>query len=222
MKWAYSIRRKVSAAILLSAIFLLLFVTNFLDSKNMMQLGSSFSSVYEDRLLVESYIYRMSENLLRKKFMLDTCSSYASAIRIKPLVDKFNESIDGMIAEYEKTRLTNEEARYFHKFRDNVMKLTRYEQEYFNSLEDDSVNRAATAMINTLFNEASLNLDRLSSIQVSEGKILNDHSKHIVAGSSLLTRFEIAILIAIGLIVLVLIFESTTSMLTNSQKQSLN
>ena len=222
MKWAYSIRRKLSAAFLLSAVFLLLFVANLIDSKNIRQLGNSFSSVYEDRLVVESYIYRMSEHLFRKKFMLDTCSSQASVARIRPLVDDFNKSINCMIAEYKTTRLTEEEAIYFDKFKANVAELIRYEQNYFNSISNGEVNGMARTMINTHLNEASHNLDRLSSIQVSEGKILNEHSKKIVAGSWLLTRFEIAILIAIGLIVLVLVFESTTTVLTKNHRQSLN
>lgn len=222
MKWAYSIRRKLSAAFLLSAVFLLLFVTNVIDSKNVTQLGSSFSSVYEDRLLVESYIYRMSEHLFRKKFMLDTCNSYASAVRIKSLIDDFNQSIVQMISEYENTRLTQDEAIYFDKFKANVAGLIRYEQDYFNSISNGEVNAMARSMINTQFNEASHNLDRLSSIQVSEGKILNELSKKIVAGSWLRTRFEIAILIAIGLIILVLVFESTTSVFTKGHRGSLN
>lgn len=221
MKWAYSIRRKISVAFLLSAVFLLLFVTNVIDSKNVTQLGSSFSSVYEDRLLVESYIYRMSEHLFRKKIMLDTCSTNASATRVRPLVHQFNESISKIIAEYEKTRLTGDETLYFNKFKENVANLVELEERHLMSVARADKSVAARSMMNTQFNEASHNLDQLSAIQISEGKILNEDSKKIVAGSWLVTRFEIAILIAIGLIILVLVFESTT-VFTNSHKPSLN
>ena len=222
MKWAYNIRRKLSAALLLSSVFILLFVTNIIDNKNVTKLGISFSSVYEDRLLVESYIYRMSESLFRKKIMLDTCSSDASAARIRPMINEFNECIDNIIADYEKTRLTDEEVQYFNRFKQNVAMLMAFEEEYLMSLSGTGKNVATKAMINAQFNEASQNLDRLSYIQISEGKILNDLSKKIVAGSGLLTRFEIAVLVAIGLIILALVFESTTTALTSNHKQTLN
>ena len=220
MKWAHSIRRKISAALLLAAIFILLFVKNLVDSNNVTQLGNSFSSVYEDRLVVESYIYRMSEHLFRKKFMLDTCSSAASAARIRPVVENYQERIAQLIADYEKTKLTDSESAYFRMFKDNIANLKSHEDAFFASRDYD--NDSVSAMINTEFNEASTNLDQLSAIQLSEGKILNERSQKIVAGSSILTQFEIGILIAIGLMVLVLVFESTTRFFPRNQKQSLN
>lgn len=221
MKWAYTIRRKISAALLLGAIFSLLFVKNMMDSKNVSQLGTSFSSVYEDRLVVESYIYRMSEHLFRKKFLLDTCSSAESASRIKPDIDHYNKSILDIIADYEETKLTEEETSYFENFKDNVTRLIAYEQAYFRNLSAGG-DASAKKMIDTHFNEASANLDDLSSIQLSEGKILNERSQKIVAGSSILTHFEVGILIAIGLMIVALIFESTTTAFTRGHKQSLN
>jgi len=220
MKWAYSIRRKISAALLLTAIFILLFVKNLVDSNNVAQLGNSFSSVYEDRLVVESYIYRMSEHLFRKKFMLDTCSSAASAARIQPAVDAYNSRIAALIGEYEKTKLTEAEATYFNDFKENVARLKVHEASYFQHAEEGDVD--IRSMINSEFNRAATNLDRLSSIQLAEGKILNERSKKIVAGSSILTRLEIGILIAIALMVLVLVFESTTRFFPGRGKESLN
>ena len=222
MKWAYSIRRKISAALLLMAIFVLLFVKNMLDSKNVSKLGSSFSSVYEDRLLVESYIYRMSEHLFRKKIIIDTAEHGASAMQVKPVVERYNQSIEHLIDAYERTKLTEAERVYFSDFKTNVRKLAAFENEYFQTIESEPSNAEAKRRIDTQFNMASNNLDMLSGIQISEGKILNDNTQKIVAGSSILTQFETGILIAVGLMVLVLIFESTTIFTSAIRKQSLN
>ena len=113
MKWAFGIRRKISAALLLSAIFVLVFVKNMLDNQNVTKLGNSFSSVYEDRLMVESYIFRLSEHLFRKKIMIDTTSTQVKVAAIRPLVEGHNAAIGHIISEYEKTRLTEAEARFF-------------------------------------------------------------------------------------------------------------
>src|SRR5690606_1368871 len=99
----------ISAALLLAAIFVLLFVKNMLDSQHFTALGSSFSSVYEDRLMVESYIYRLSDHLFRKKIMIDTCGSAQSAAHIRPVLANHNTAIQEILTAYDKTWLTDAE-----------------------------------------------------------------------------------------------------------------
>ena len=222
MKWAYSIRRKISVALLMAAIFVLLFVKNMMDSSNVSQLGTSFSSVYEDRLLVESYIYKMSDHLFRKKIMMDTAASPATALKIKPAIDQYNETIAALIAAYEKTKLTKQESVYLEDLKGNIGKLTELEGDYFRSAERGNEERLAKALINAQFNQASRNLELLSAIQVSEGKQLNDLSQRIVAGSSILTKFEIGILVAIGLMIIALVFESSSVLVKTPGNSSLN
>ena len=221
MKWAFGIRRKISAALLLSAIFVLLFVKNMVDSNHVTQLGHSFSSVYEDRLMVESYIYKLSEHLFRKKIMIDTCETRLTAGIIKPLIEGHGRAIKNIIVEYEKTKLTEAEAKYFALFKENVENLAVLEKEFLGGTEPERLS-SAKANIDEQFNKASDHLGHLSAIQVSEGRILNENSKKIVAGSSLLTQFEIGILIAIGLMILVLVFESSAVFSRPAREQSLN
>lgn len=223
MKWAFSIRRKISAALLLAAIFVLLFVKNMLDSKNVSQLGNSFSSVYEDRLLVESYIYKMSDHLFRKKIMIDTAEGTSAALQVQARIDVYNKNIREIIDAYDATKLTEAESVYFAEFKKNVSRLMELEDQYFKSIANDQLDPHFRQLITTQFNQASANLDLLSGIQISEGKMLNDHTQKIVAGSSLLTQFETGILIAIGLMVLALVFESSRVFnRTGTQQQSLN
>lgn len=222
MRWAYSFRRKISAAFLLAAIFVLLFVKNMLDSKNVSQLGSSFSSVYEDRLVVESYIYRMSEHLFRKKIMIDTAENLVSALEIRPLIAQYHHRIGALIDAYKKTKLTEAEEIHFAELKKNVGTLAEFESEYFAAIDEGRFDEEARRRIDKQFNQTSDNLDRLSGIQISEGKILHDHTQRIVAGSSILTYFETGVLIAVGLMVLVLVFESSTMLTKTVGKGSLN
>ena len=222
MKWAFGIRRKISAALLLAAIFVLIFVKNLVDSRHVTQLGASFSSVYEDRLMVESYIYRLSGHLFRKKIMIDSSVSKVAAAGIKPLIERHNEAICHIIGEYEKTKLTKDEATVFVSFKTNISHLAALEEAYFSNIARGRDLMTERSLINSEFNKASVNLAHLSSIQLSEGKILNDNSRKIVAGSSLLTQFEMGILIAIGIMIMVLVFESSAVFSKSTQKQSLN
>lgn len=222
MKWAFGIRRKISAALLLASVFVLVFVKNLVDNKHVTQLGVSFSSVYEDRLMAESYIYRLSEHLFRKKMMIDSSVSPAATEEIKPVMRQHNAGIDRIIAQYDQTKLTDEEARFFVAFKKNIRVLTALEEEYYTRVAAGEDFLAQRNLINSEFNKASNNLRCLSTIQISEGKILNDHSKKIVAGSSLLTQFEMGILVTIGLMIIVLVCESSAVFTKPGQKQSLN
>lgn len=221
MKWAYTIRRKGSAALLLSVIFALIFTKNVLDNKNVSKLGSSFSSVYEDRLLVESYIYRMSEQLFRKKITIDTLE-HASASAVQSMIAQYNDSINGLIQAYEITKLTEAESRHFAEFKKRVTALMAFEREYFVGVEKGLPDAGIKQRIDQQFNHASNNLDLLSAIQISEGKILNEYTQKLVAGSFILSQFEIAILIAVGLLIIVLVFESRTILSNVEHRGSLN
>ena len=222
MRWAFGIRRKISAALLLATIFVLITVKSLVDSRHVAELGSSFSSVYEDRLLVESYIYRLSEHLFRKKIMFDSTGSRAVAETIVPLIEEHNAAIRQIISAYEETSLTEDEARYFEALKNNIDALLALESSFLGSFLTGEEPVAAPHLLNKEFNKAFENLGHLSRIQISEGKILNDHTKKIVAGSSLLTQFEIGILIAIGLLIMVLVFESTSVFNNSRQNESLN
>lgn len=222
MKWAYNIRRKIKTALLLAAIFILLFLKNSMDSKNVAELGASFSSVYEDRLLVEGYIYRMSDNLFRKKIMIDSVASAEDARLIRPTITLYNDTIRSIIEAYEKTKLTETEDIYFNDFKENVSQLISLENSYFEHASKEVETGEVKALLDAQFNDAFGNLHLLSGIQLAEGKLLNDYSKKIVAGSEILTKFEIGILIAVGLMIMVLVFESTSVFSKPVRDQSLN
>ncbi|MGC1244116.1 MAG: MCP four helix bundle domain-containing protein [Chryseosolibacter sp.] len=210
MQWAHRIRRKISAALLLAAIFVLIFVRNMVENQYVHELGASFSSVYEDRLVVESYIYGLSDHLFRKKIMIDTCRSQQDAMTIRSMIDGHNHAIRNIIVEYEKTKLTDAEGAAFLEFKKNMEGMKEVERTVFLAFQRGQGVSQAKDQIDRYFNDASKNLKDLSAIQISEGKILNEHSKKIIAGSSLLTQFEMGILIAIGLMIMVLVFESTS------------
>lgn len=222
MRWAYNIRRKIKTALLLAAIFVLLFLKNSMDSRTVAELGASFSSVYEDRLLVESYIYRMSDHLFRKKIMIDSVASAQDALLIRPTIMLYNDTIRSIIVAYEKTKLTEMEEIYFNDFRENVTRLIGLENTYFDGASTEIRTGEVKELLDAQFNDAFANLHLLSGIQLTEGKLLNDYSKKIVAGSEILTKFEIGILVAVGLMIMVLVFESTSVFSKSVRDQSLN
>lgn len=222
MKWAFAIRRKISAALLLAAIFVLVFVKSMVDSQHVSELGTSFSSVYEDRLVVEGYIYKLSEHLFRKKIMVDTMEAAQAVNEVRPLVSVHNAAIDDIIKDYAQTYLTEEEAKYFRYFKNSVAILKGLEGAYFQQIASGGNVDSIALQLDKEFNRASGNLSQLSNIQIAVGKRLNEQSQKIVASTELLEQFEMGILIAIGLMIIVLVFESGSVFTKASGTERLN
>jgi hypothetical protein len=204
MKWTYSIRQKMTAALLLGLVFVLVFIKNRMDSSNVSSLGSSFSSVYEDRLVVEMYIYELSNLLYQKKMLLDNCEGSYEAARI----GDFHSSIREIVGAYGKTVLTEEEAVLFDSLKRSLQELALHEQSLMS--KPFAGEARDIEQIDRSFASATNYLKGLSDIQIEVGKSMNERSKRLVASNSLLTHFEMVLLILIGIIIQSLIFASRT------------
>jgi hypothetical protein len=219
MKWAFSIRQKIKAAAILGGVFLLILTKNWFDERKVSELGNSFSEVYEDRLLAESYIYKLSDQLYQKKIMLENCSSQKDNSNLIVNINKHNSAINNIILHYSQTKLTEQEGIFFREFELNVAAIEALENQFLSARE---LNTDVKNSIDERYKVAAKNLHQLSGIQVAEGKTLNERSKSLVAGSTILTQFELVILIGIGLLIQVLIFSSRSAIPKKPQHFSLN
>lgn len=215
MKWVYRIQHRAQIAFLLAIILLGVLAKNMIEQSNVTELGSSFSSVYEDRLLVESYIYRLSDHLYQKKLIIDQCSNTGNQAALREKIAEHNKAIHALISDYEKTKLTNQESVFFLALKKNIEEMNILEAQYL------ELNSGQT-LLDKQFDLASGTLHKLSGIQISEGKTMADHSRKIVAGSSMLSQFELALVVVIGLIIQALIFASRSISRAIPQKPTLN
>jgi len=215
MKWIYRFKHRVKAAFLLAIIVAIVSTKNIWDKSNVNELGNAFSTVYEDRLLVESYIYSLSDHLYRKKIGMEACHTQEENVSTQTQ----NRAITSILADYEKTKFTDEELIYFTQLKNHVHEMMRIEAQV------DGNNTLAASLrqkLDVQFTQAINNLHHLSAIQVMEGKLLNDNSRKIMAGSAILTRFELVILICIGLLIQALIFASNSFTPKIPQRSDLN
>jgi hypothetical protein len=219
MKWIYSIQERGKAAVILTVVIALVSVVTLMEKSNVSELGTSFSSVYEDRLVVESYIYKFSDYLYQKKLVIDDCHSTQQAAMMSKKITLHNTAIQKMITAYEQTKLTEAEAKYFADFKKNISEIVALEN---NMLVRSNNFERRRSDFNQEVDKALSNLDELSSIQLSEGKALNENSKRIMAGSEILTQFELVVLIIIAVIIQMLIFTSNSFRSKISQNSNLN
>ncbi|MGH1434084.1 MAG: MCP four helix bundle domain-containing protein [Lewinella sp.] len=221
MKWAYSIQQKIKAAVLLAIVCVIVLVTNLLGRWQMDKLSDSFSSVYKDRLVVESYIYLISDHLYQKKLTIDHCAELADS-DLRSEIGDHNTAISQLLLSYEKTLLTEEEEACFLGFKANVAALEGLEDQYLQLSSEEAEYTAVLNLLNEHFDLASANLRQLSLIQIKEGKMLNDQSQRIAKGSYIVTSFEMVILICIAIILQMLVLASRPAISQKWQKGSLN
>lgn len=196
MKWSYSLKQKALASVLLAVVFLFIILNNIYERRNISKLNDSFSSIYRDRLLAESYIYLFSDLLHNRAELNEKNASTAQ-------IELIDEKLLLLIKDYDATVLTQQETSYFDSFKELILK-------------DNKI----VASIN--YSAAFALLERLSAIQIDEGTRLKKESNSMFLGSDISFKLEMAILIVIALIMQVIIFSSKSPIPINKKDIHLN
>lgn len=217
MKWFYAIKEKLKIAIALTFVLILVLVTNTINKYHFTEIKESFTSVYEDRLLVENYIYKLSTELNAKQLRL-----YSGNETEDEKQHVSNGRINELIKDFKDTKLTEEESEVLHAFAVNVDYLKKLELKLSKLDEQKSEKGVIKQELVMHFTELQNQLSRLSEIQMEEGKKLVNNSKGIVATNYSYSRLEIIVVIIMGLIIQALIFASKSVKPTFVQNQHLN
>ncbi|MHA7102582.1 MCP four helix bundle domain-containing protein [Roseivirga pacifica] len=211
MKWTYSIRQKMTAAGILAAVMGLVLINNLSERRNFQQLEDSIASIYQDRLLVESYIFKLYDNLQRHEELLDTQASAQTIKEIKTLAAERN----ALIALYEETYITEEEAKHFDALKKSLSEIEILDE---NTLANNKFSTQSAQPTKS----AITHLSALSQIQTTEGASLMDRSERIIGGSISNSQLEMVLVICLAIIVQALVFSSKSLKAAPYQDPSLN
>jgi hypothetical protein len=221
MKWAYSVQQKTKVVFWSTIILVLVFAKNWIDNNNVATLDHSFTTVYDDRLVVESYIFLLSDHLYQKKISISSCSGSNVSQKIVTEINYHNEAIAALIKDFEGTKLTTTESFYFKHLKEILQQIRSLETSLITA--DSQLSNANNSdELQRRFEIAMMDLNQLSKIQLAEGKVLKDKSKQIAAGSTLLTQFELTIIVGIALLIQILIFSSKSTIPLAPQQFKLN
>jgi len=206
MKWTYSFQHKRTASLLLILVIGLVMFTNMRERNHSSQINDAISTIYNDRLMVESYIFQYAEHLHQVIDVLDNAELSVS--------DKQNMSsepvheIQLLNQAYRETRLTPDEEIAFHTFTQLAHAIEKDITEG-NFEEGKLASREALNILN-----------QLSAIQVKEGKVQVAYAQKLFISTDLTAQFEMGILIVIFLMVQALLFASKTLQLNKITRQS--
>lgn len=222
MKWTYSIKGKTRAALLLAVVLVITMLTNLLERRRFQQLERSFSSIYEDRLMAEIYLFNLYGNLIEKQDLLETAvdegMNYSMEERLR--TNKINR--EKLIEKYARTYLTEEEQRQFNHLNTLFDRMDRIEGELSHQPDAMVIPASFIQRYEGATAEVFSTLSNLSDIQTIEGEALRRQSQKLIMGSVSISRFEMTILILIGLIIQALIFSSRTLLVDNRHDPGLN
>lgn len=196
MKWTYSIKNKLAAAILLGVVLGLVMLNNLDERNNSARLQKAFTSLYEDRLVVEGYILTMSEELHDIITISETTAFGAETDKQARLSDIISD-IHQVNTAYAKTQLTENEEMEFNSYKKTIHQLET-EINAFRFEDGKSLAEGALASLRTL-----------SKIQLQEAQRVKKNSDSIFNYEISSSQFEMAILIIIAVIIQALVFSSS-------------
>jgi len=200
MKWTYSIRNKMAASGALFTLCILVLFSNYIDRDHTSNVKNSISTLYEDRLVVEDYILKMTIDIYEIKQALQVTGyrDEHSADQITALLSH----IDGLSKAYQKTKFTKTEDVTF-------AALLKTLNEFESSSSPDVLDKL------NLANRALVLLNELSSIQLEESKLIMQRAEDLYISGKSASQFAFAITIIILLILQALVFTSKTLPDTN-------
>lgn len=211
MKWTDNIKQKSKTALVLTGVLGLLLLNNIAQSQQFERIVKSFSSLYEDRLIAESYIYEISELLQNKRFVLEYNSkSFDSMITFKQDILKYNKPISKLITQYGNTKFIQNEQVYFDSLLLGMENLIQFEEKYFVMDRYAANNLRLEDSIKSLIGVNLNYLSKLSDIQIYEGNQMNKESKETLMSNVSSSQLESSFLIIIAIIIQMLIFSSNT------------
>lgn len=202
-------KRKVKAIVILGVLLLLLYGKNLIERQSFRKISSTFTEVYNDRLVVESYIFDISERLFLIQKLIDHCDlSYDYSKVINEITDH-ESAIMTIVTEFEQTQLTEQEASYLSDFKaiiQNDLNIKSYDLLFTDS---SGVNQNQVKIYDQKISQARKDLDNLSSIQLQEGEKLISKAKVLINRSQIWAQFEVALLIILVVVMFFMFFRKS-------------
>ncbi len=176
-------------------VFVIIVTTNLIDRSNFNRLRYSVTTIYEDRIVANDLIFKMSRLIHEKEMAVATADSSF----FYDENDEVNRDINDLIGQYEQTKLTNRERKIFNDLKEDLVKLSGLEKKLAGSDSEPD-----TELMSNL-NDINNNLHDLSEVQLNEGKVQMSASNKTMESIDVFTQVEIVFLIIMGVLIQIII-----------------
>jgi hypothetical protein len=175
-------------------VFFLILATNLIDRTNFRRINDSVEAIYEDRLVAKDILFEISLIIQRKQIAF--IKSDTAFFENENLL--LNQKKDDFLLSFTKTKLTDEESRFFDFLKEDLESLKASEKLAFQS-ED------ARKQMESIFTIVNEHIHLLSKIQLEEGRREMFISKRVLNSVELFTQIEIYFLIILAVLVQILV-----------------
>lgn len=187
---------KIKWTLTLLLIFFLILATNSIDKKNFGKIKSSVVTIFEDRIVANDLIFEYLLLIHEKELAL--VSSNKSFFTDRNV--HVNERLRQLNEQYKVTKLTPKEAIVFGDLRNDLEQLL--------SMEEKMDHQPRKENYHSLIKDIKVNLNKLSKIQLEEGRKQMALSKNTFKEVESFTRLENYCLIALAILLPLIIFAS--------------
>jgi hypothetical protein len=200
-------RRKITALVSIGLLLTLLYGKNLLERGSFRSISGTFTEVYDDRLLVESYIFQISEKLFRIQKLVDHCDINHDYTKVVEEISAEEKAILTLVAAFEATSLTEPEAALLSDFKRIIEKDLSIKAAQLLYSDSSGINKEQVKIYDQKIARAQQDLVNLSKIQLEEGKKLVTKAKTLINRSQIWAQFELALLLIVVLVIYVFIFK---------------
>ena len=194
MDWMYSIKNKVMASVALLSLCVLVLVSNYIDRNHTENVKNAISTLYEDRLIAEGYILKMTTYLYQIKSVVNSESS---------TINK-NKSINKLLFDIKET------SNAYHQTKFTELEKTKAEKLLITLQELDPIHLKNNQLELQTADQALVLLSELAAIQLAESKQIMHHAEKLYLTGKTSSQFVFTLIVIILIVLQALVFTSKT------------
>ncbi|WP_432714803.1 MCP four helix bundle domain-containing protein [Pedobacter sp.] len=225
MKFGYSIKNKMTIALMLFCIMGCSILIRILEDKSIKDMNNAFVSMYNDRLIPATDLFHLAENVYGKRYLLEEALYNIDSIAIdhsflKHQLAVQNTIIDSLVGKYEQTFLIKQERKQLDELKTQLIDTKKMENEILSRSDDHSIEAARSLFETkgkTSFSTTTKKLAELTKIQTEVGQELIRNSEFAVSGSRIYSSLQIALAIVIGILIVSIVFASNVVKIPNDK-----
>jgi len=204
MKWTYSIKNKLTASGALFSLCVLVLFSNYIDRTHTENVKKAISTLYEDRLIAEEFILKMTCGFYQIKEAINSDST--DEIKISS-VNNLIADVVSVSNAYQETKFTAVE--------------TSKADELLLILKEFESSQHSLQVKLEFANKALVILNELSAIQLAESKQIMDHAEELYLSGKTSSQFVFVIIVIILIVLQALVFTSK-SLVSKTKYPNLN
>lgn len=224
MKFAHSIKQKTKVAVLLFCIMVCTIFIRILEDQSIKNMGKSFTSLYNDRLIPATDLFYISELIYAKRYLIDKhLNAYSKDNSLHQKLVNHDAKIDLLLKKYEQTFLVTTEKEHLSILKNELLHNKKIEKTIVNT--SISAPAETKLIFNNIANGSYLkifkHLTALTKIQSKVGEELIKESKSIIARSNIYANMQLALAVVIGVLIVSIMLASKVIKIKN-EKFNLN